>query len=207
MNIYIVRHGETRKDQVFNRDGYPDAELTEIGIVQAQLTGKHLSRVGFDIIYSSDLKRAVQTAEVISSYQYEMKIGIDKQIREIHMGLFHTTSEDQIRKDYPEFYSAYLKKDTDFRYPEGECGEEVLNRTLNFLDSIKLKKFDNICIVCHGGVIRSLFSHFVGLPQYKRFNLYPANCGISLLKFDDKNDNFKVISFNEISHLDANVTF
>lgn len=199
MNIYIIRHGETKKDRVFNLDGYPDAELTKTGLRQAHLTGKHLAKVQFDAIYSSDLKRAVQTAEIISSYQQGLRIGTDKQIREIHMGVFHTSSEDQIRKDYPEFYSEFLKKDTDFRYPEGESGEEVLIRTLNFLESIKLKKLDNICVVCHGGVIRSVISHFLGLPQYKRFNLYPSNCGISLLRYE--NDNFKVISINEISHL------
>jgi len=207
MDIYIVRHGENRKERVFNLDGYPDGELTATGLRQAHLTGKHLSRISFNEIYSSDLKRAIQTAEIISSYQKELQVGIDKQIREIHMGVFHTSSEDQIRKEYPDFYNEFLKKDTDFRYPEGESGEEVLIRTLSFLNSIKGKKVDNICIVCHGGVIRSIISHFIGLPQYKRFNLYPFNCGISLLRYDDKNDNYKVISINEISHLDIDATF
>lgn len=207
MNIYIIRHGETRKDRVFNLDGYPDAELTETGLRQAHLTGKHLSKVRFNAIYSSDLKRAVQTAEIISSYQQELLLEVDKQIREIHMGVFHTNSEEQIRKDHPEFYNEFLKKDTDFKYPEGESGEEVQKRTLNFLESIKFKKLDNVCIVCHGGVIRSVISHFLGLPQSKRFNLYPFNCGISLLRYDDENNNFKVISINEISHLDVYATF
>ena len=157
-------------------------------------------------IYSSDLKRAVQTAEIISSYQQDLHVEINKQIREIHMGVFHTSSEDQIRKDHPEFYNEFLKKDTDFRYPEGESGEEVLLRTLKFLKSIKFKKLDSICIVCYGGVIRSVISHFLGLPQYKRFNLYPFNCGISLLRHDEEDNNFKVITINEISHLDVYAT-
>jgi probable phosphoglycerate mutase len=207
MNIYIVRHGETRRERVCNPDGYPDGELTEIGVKQAHLTGNHLSKVGFNAIYSSDLKRAVQTAEIISRYQQDLHVGVHKQIREIHMGVFHTSSEDQIRIDHPEFYNEYLKRETDFRYPGGESGEEVLIRTLNFIESIKLKKHDNICIVCHGGVIRSLISHFLGLPQSKRFNLYPFNCGVSVLKFDEENDNYKVISVNEIYHLDEYITF
>jgi len=206
MNIYIVRHGETRKDKVFNLDGFPDAELTEVGLKQAHLAGEQLSKVKFDEIYSSDLKRAVQTAQIISSYQQELQVGIDKQIREIHMGVFHTSTEDQIRKDYPEFYNEFLKKESDFRYPNGESGEEVLKRTLIFLETIKTKNLDNICIVCHGGVIRALISDLIGLPQYKRFNLYPYNCGISLLRYDEGN-NFKVISINEISHLGTYGTF
>jgi broad specificity phosphatase PhoE len=207
MNIYIIRHGETKKDLTFNPDGYPDADLTQVGLKQAQITGKHISKVQFDAIYSSDLKRAIQTAEIISSYQKGLQISIDKQLREIHMGVFHTSSEDEIKKDYPEFYNEFLKRETDFRYPSGESGEEVLTRILNFLEPIKYKKFNNICIVCHGGIIRSVISHFLGLPQYKRFNLHPFNCGVSLLKYDNENNTLKVISVNEISHLDMYATF
>lgn len=58
MNIYIIRHGEAKKDSVFNFEGYPDADLTEVGLKQAQLTGKHISTVPFDAIYSSDLKKS-----------------------------------------------------------------------------------------------------------------------------------------------------
>ena len=68
MNIYIIRHGQNTRESVLNFDGYPDAELTEIGLKQAHLTGRHLSKVCFNEIYSSDLKRAVQTSEIISSY-------------------------------------------------------------------------------------------------------------------------------------------
>lgn len=205
MNIYIIRHGETKRDRVFNGDGYPDANLTERGVRQAHLTGEHLSKISFDEIYSSDLNRAIQTAQIISSYQKNHQITIDKQIREIHMGVLHTSSEDQIKSTYPEFYHEFINKNTDFRYPGGESGGDVLTRTLDFLESIKGKKPDNICIVCHGGVIRSVISHLIGLPQYKRFNLYPYNCGISLLKYNG--DNFKVISVNEISHLGVHATF
>lgn len=207
MNIYIVRHGETSKEKVFNLEGYPDAGLTKIGMIQANLTGEHLSKVHFDAIYSSDLQRAQQTAEVILSFQSNQKVTIDKRIREIHMGIFHTSSEDQIRDDYPEFYSSFLKKDTDFRYPDGETGEEVSLRVLEFLNECKSIKRNNICIVCHGGVIRSIISHFLDMPQYKRFNIFPYNCGISLIRFEEEKDNFKVITMNEITHLKEYQTF
>lgn len=98
MNIYIIRHGETRKDRVFNLDGYPDGELTETGLRQAHITGKHLSKIRFNAIYSSDLKRAVQTAEIISSYQQELQLEIDKQIREIHMGVFTPPLKSKLEK-------------------------------------------------------------------------------------------------------------
>lgn len=208
MNVYIVRHGETKQDKIFNEDGFPNAGLTDLGIKQAHLTGQYLSKLHFDAIYSSDLKRALQTAQIIASYQKNiLDINIDKKIREIHMGVFHTSSEDAVMNDYPDFYNEYIKKDSDFNYPGGECGEDVLKRVLSFLQSINYKNFENICIVCHGGVIRSIISYYLGLPQNKRFNIYPYNCGISLLKYDCSINSYKVISINSISHLDSYTTF
>ena len=207
MNIYVIRHGQTNTDGSVNLDGYPDGSLTKVGLTQAHLTGKQLSKVAFNAIYSSDLKRALQTSEIVAGYHQNLQVTIDKQIREINMGVFHTSSSEQVSLDYPEFYAEFLKKATDFRYPKGESGEEVLVRTLNFLKSITLKEDDTLCIVCHGGVIRSLFSYLLGLPQYKRFNLHTFNCGISLLNYNVENSVFKVISINEISHLDIYTTY
>jgi broad specificity phosphatase PhoE len=207
LDIYFVRHGQTRGDRILNIDGYPDAGLTETGLKQAHLTGEKLSKIQFNAIYSSDLKRAVRTAEIISSYQPGLSLEVDKRVREIHMGAFFTSSEDQISVDYPEFYSDFLKKDKDFRYPGGESGQDVLMRSLNFLESIKDKEFENVCIVSHGGVIRSVFSHILGLPQHRRFSLHPINCGVSVLRYDKENNNFKIIAINEFLHLYTYVTF
>ncbi|MTI66996.1 MAG: histidine phosphatase family protein, partial [Firmicutes bacterium] len=107
---------------------------------------------------------------------YSQKNGetLNKCIREIHMGVFHTFSEDQIKSEYPEFYYDYIKKEKDFCYPNAESGEDVQQRVINFLRSFDSKKLKNICVVCHGGVIRSIIAKILELPQYKRFNFYPC---------------------------------
>ena len=108
-------------------------QLTEVGKNQAHLTGKHLSKINFDVIYSSDLKRANETAEIIASYQpSELSVTVDPRIREIDMGIFHTFSEDQVKSNYPKFYTEFLKKEKDFKYPHGESGDDVKNRVLDF---------------------------------------------------------------------------
>ena len=117
------------------------------------------------------------------------------------MGVFHTSSEDQIKDNYPEFYAEFLKKERDFKYPQGESGGEVRDRVLDFLYSIDSSDLNNVCIVSHGGVIRSIIIYLLGLPQHKRFNFYPDNCGINILEYDGKTKNFKVITVNEILHL------
>ena len=70
MRVYLIRHGKKEKERVLNFEGYPDMRLTEIGQKQAYLTGKHLSKISFDAVYSSDLVRANETAEIIKNYQH-----------------------------------------------------------------------------------------------------------------------------------------
>jgi len=195
-----VRHGKKETEKVINQYGYPDQGLANLGIMQAEITGEYLSKIKLDAIFSSDLIRAKQTAESILKYQEVENIIVDPRLREINMGIFHTSTEDEVKKNHPEFHQRFVMKDIDFRYPSGETGEDVKIRVLNFLASIRDLSYRNIVVSCHGGVIRSIFSHFLGLKQHQRFNLHPSNCGISCLEL---NDICRVISINECLHLDG----
>ena len=202
MRIYLIRHGEKEREKVLNSDELPDMKLTQKGVRQAELTGKLLSGVSFDAIYSSDLVRANQTAAIISQYQEKpIAVTIDKRIREIDMGVLHTSTENEIRKKYPKFYDEFMKKDSDFRYPQGESGKELNQRTVSFFNSLDNTEMRNVCVVCHGGVIRALTSHYLGLPVHKRFNIHPDNCGVSILEYDVNLQDFRVITVNETLHL------
>jgi len=198
VNIYFVRHGKKEAQKVLNQSGYPDQGLTELGMEQAEITGAYLAEMKIDAIYSSDLIRAIQTAESIAKHQKTDDIITDKRLREINMGIFHTSTEDEVRNEHPEFYQKFMIKDVDFRYPDGETGEDVKNRILSFLDDVKELPYKSIVVSCHGGVIRSIFSHFLGLEQHKRFNIHPSNCGISCLEY---NESFRIRSINESLHL------
>lgn len=198
MHIYFVRHGKKEAQKVLNQFGYPDQGLTDLGVRQAEVTGKYLADIKLDAIYSSDLVRAMQTAESIIKHQDVEEIITDQRLREINMGIFHTSTEDEVKNQHPDFYQNFMVKDIDFRYPDGETGEEVKNRVLSFLDEVKELPYENIVVSCHGGVIRSIFSHFLGLKQHMRFNIHPSNCGISCLKY---NGSFRIVSINESLHL------
>lgn len=209
MKVYLIRHGETVKDRMYNDDGYPDPILTELGVKQAQMTGEYLSKIQFDAIYSSDLRRAFDTAKTITDYQNKIEVITDKRIREINMGILHTLNNEQAKYKYPDFYEEFMKKETDFIYPEGESGEILIKRVLSFieiLDVIEMKDC-NVCIVCHGGVIKSVMSHYLGLSQSNRFKLPVCNCGISILEYDYDRDILRPLAINEVSHLGENYTF
>lgn len=201
MNIYFIRHGNKNKEVTINQFGYPDQELSEMGIQESKVTGKHLSSIKFDAIYSSDLIRTKQTADLIAQYQEIKDIIIDERLREINMGIFHTSTEDEVKDLYPEFYKEYVNKEVDFTYLNGECGNDVRLRVSNFLSDVILKPYKNVAVVCHGGVIRSIFCYLLGMEQHKRFRINPSNCGISCIQYIE---DFKVITINEILHLISN---
>lgn len=77
------------------------------------------------------------------------------------MGVFHTSTEDEIKKNYPDSYTKFLNKNIDFTCPNGESGRYIRLSVMNFLSEVIDKPYDRVAIICHGGVIRSILCHFL----------------------------------------------
>lgn len=201
MNIYLIRHGQTNLNRDGKYQGAADKEINEFGRQQAELLGIRLKKYNIDIIYSSDLKRVVQTTEIINKH-INSETFIKEELREINMGEWDTLSveERSIRnKEYAKKWSKHLE---DLPYPGGECGEDVWKRANKVIEEILDGIHHNVVIVTSGGTIAILLSKFMGLEQQKRFNMEIDNCSISIVKCDDKNKNITVKCINDTGHLD-----
>jgi len=198
MRIYFIRHGDKQRTREVSAFGYSDQPLNELGIRQANITAEHLHQIRLDAVYASDLVRAQQTAEIIASYQQNVYVQTDARLREIDMGVFHTLTREEVQAQYPQFYQVYQRRDTDYTYPGGENGEQAAARMLSFLHDLIKQPYENAAVVCHGGIIHSIFCYFLGMPQHQRFKIKSSNCGISRL---DYSDGFKIHSINETGHL------
>src|SRR5690242_5784438 len=86
MRLIAVRHGETEWNVELREMGHLDSALTPIGIQQAEALGHRLKKLGFDALYSSDLGRAIQTAEIIATI-CEKRVHLHAGLRERHMGV------------------------------------------------------------------------------------------------------------------------
>ena len=84
MNIYLLRHGQTNINRHGKYQSAVDKDLNEVGRRQAELLGKRLKNHSIDILYSSDLKRVVETSEIINKY-INSEIIVKKEFREIDM--------------------------------------------------------------------------------------------------------------------------
>ena len=150
MNIYVVRHGQTEWNVLKKMQGSADIPLNEKGIEQARQTKQNLENTNIDIIFSSPLIRAKQTAEIINEERH-LNIIFDDRLRERNYGEFEGTSKSSF--NYNDFW-AYGKN---LKYNKAENVQDFFKRIYNFLDDIKVKYSDkNILIVCHAGVVKAI---------------------------------------------------
>lgn len=148
--IYFVRHGLDDERYI---GGYSDVKLLDIGIKQIEEMSKWLVLQNFDIrkIYSSDIVRATESADIIAKY-LNLCILIDKQFREQNKGLLNGMDRLLAIEKYSEHV---FNIDINFRYPEGESLNDLYLRVKKLLSNIS--NYDNSLIVTHRGVINMIY--------------------------------------------------
>ena len=198
MEIYLIRHGEAfpASSEYFCEEKQTmNPPLTPKGIEQARKLSSRLKEVKFDKIYVSDLDRAMQTANILTSV-INAEIVISEQFREIDMGEIFKKSWSA----FPELYAKWSLHEEDIPYPNGENGADVWHRCKQEIDNITALNYNRIAIVSHGGTIRSIVCGVLGIPQQKRFyfGMPPENASISIVYYKEE---FFLHTFNDYSHL------
>lgn len=172
--IIIVRHGQTdwNKEKIYQ--GRKDIELNNTGLNQAKILKNELKDIKFDYVFSSPLKRALKTAQIITN----QKIKIDQRLTERCNGEF----EGRYINDCPSDYDFNNPLDTRYGI---ETVDKFKNRILSFLDELKTKYANkNILIVTHSGVILYIREYFEGPPKNNDFiNYKTKNCEV--LKYNN----------------------
>lgn len=206
MRIYLIRHG--RQDSTACNANTP---LSSVGKIQAELLGERLVGYGIDGLYSSDLIRAVETAQIayetmqkLSENKIKLEHRIRPGIREFDFGDLTGKSGDVVRKFYDEYYQSHEPFVEDFAYPGGENGTQVIERAMPVIDEIIHCGHKNVAVVLHGGTIRALLSKLFMDDVAKRlhFGISLENCGITELKYYEDRQHFYLERFNDYGHLE-----
>ncbi len=158
--LYIVRHGETNTNLNHIIQGQSDSSLNETGKLQAKKISQRLKNIKFDNVFSSDLLRTKETAEIIA-LERKLKVETTKALRERRWGHLEGKSTKIIYNI--EEIKRKLSKEEGFRYklfPDVESDEEIASRMLTYLREIAVAYIDKtILVVSHGGVMRILLDH------------------------------------------------
>ena len=156
--VFLFRHGETDFNREHRFQGHLDIPLNAEGKRQAALLESPLTRLGCEEILSSDLIRAVETAQ-IATQPLGLKIYTHKGLREAYLGEAQGLTTAEIATQFGESLVAKWRSpfatDADVSYPGGETGKEVLARVLSAMqEHLSVTSANRIGVATHGGVIR-----------------------------------------------------
>jgi len=197
--VIIVRHGETEWNIANIRQGHLDSPLTAAGIAQAKALAQRLSCERFRLIYSSDLGRAMHTAQIIAAATRH-EIVSDPRLRERHLGIFQGLSSDAIKERFPQEYKLHRTLGPDYVIPEGESVRQQVARNLAYLNEIAAKHLgEAIVVITHGGVLSGLFRHTFSIPfeAPRRFEF--TNAGLNVFLYEE--GNWFLQTWGDLSHL------
>jgi alpha-ribazole phosphatase len=173
--LILIRHGETDWNTEGRWQGQADVPLNETGWRQAQQIAHSLQSAGIAAIYSSDLQRARQTAQVLAD-STGLPLHLDKRLREIHQGDWQGLLFSEIQKRYAQAYQDRRRDPLNFASPGGEPVAAVRERVLAAAQEI-IRRHPNatVAVVSHGFVLAVLIAHLRGLPFDLVWDLIPGN--------------------------------
>lgn len=192
--LYVIRHGETVNAEPKRYKGTIDVPLSANGISQMAMTAAYLEKIvlerapgkGLAAVYTSDLSRAGQSAEVLAG-RFRLKPVVHESLRERHFGRWEGMSFDEIKEKYPMEFQAWKKNPLASSPVDGESTAQVKARVIPAVDEI-IQEYLNkqIAIVAHGGVNRVILCHYLGIPLEHIFRIEQGNGAISIIEFSDE---------------------
>lgn len=201
--LYLIRHGQSAGNAEGRFGGHSPTPLSPLGIQQAELTAQFLAKEKISAIYSSDLLRAVQTAEPLAKL-LSQEIITTPDFRERHVGVLEGLTFDEAKEQYPEDYYALVNRKISHVITNGESYRQLLNRSMKALRKI-LREYrgKKIVIYSHTGAICFMTLNLLGAIHRKTYNppwLVTSNCGINRFEFRGRN-NTRLLSINDTRHL------
>ncbi|HZD61054.1 MAG TPA: histidine phosphatase family protein [Anaerolineae bacterium] len=198
MRLYLVRHGETELNRQFRFIGRTDVGLSSIGREQAMTLADRLKKEDITAVYSSNLRRAIQTAETIAQ---PLSVAVKQiaDLREIDFGNWEGMTYDEIDIADHEHFHAWIADQTVVPIPGGESWQHFEHRVKNAIMSVIMDEREgNIIVVSHGGPIKLLMTYFHGDDSEYFKSFWPSPRGLSIVEITGNTMN--VLLENDISH-------
>lgn len=186
MKIWVTRHGQTNLNKQKLMQGLTDEPLNETGLAQAKNAAEKVKDIHFDAVYASPLNRAIVTAATIAGID-RSEVIVDKRIIEVDFGKYE-------KKKYTllgPMMSLYWAVPEVFHRPKTvESVESMVARSQEFLKEIEAKDYENVLVVCHGGIIRALCGYLEDRKNGIKWRPKPKNCEIRVYESVDGSHKF-----------------
>jgi broad specificity phosphatase PhoE len=182
--ILLARHAETEWNRQRRFQGHADPGLSEEGRAQAEALSDRVADTRVDAIYSSDLRRAVETAEIVAD-RLGLPVDKDPGLREIDVGEWSGLTWPEIERLYPE--GVVRHRERGHGWEQGESYEEMAERALAALRRIA-RRHDGgrVLVIAHGGTMRAIAAHVesMGIAEHRRAAGGVGNCELREFQVD-----------------------
>jgi alpha-ribazole phosphatase len=179
MRLFLTRHGQTDWNIAGRYQGQSDVPLNQAGQWQAEQIANRLSRETIHAIYSSDLSRAVDTAQKIANMQKENPtFQKDSRWRELSFGDWEGLTYKEMSAHSPDLFSRWMVDPENISTPNGETLIQLSERVKSVFDEIKNNHQDQtVLVVGHSGSLQTLLAATLGveLNRYWQFRISQAS--------------------------------
>lgn len=197
--VIFIRPGETQWNRLGRWQGLVAVPLNDHGREQAERLAKFVRPTGIKSLYTSDLRRALDTAQILANV-LNLQPVLDARLRERHIGIWQGLTQAEVMAWYPEEYQALVSNPNEYQIPGGESRVQVAARMKAAFDDIMARTDDEdtVGIVTHTTAIRALFG--VLMPEIDALSMQFRNMSVTSLARED-NGTWRITQRNDVTHL------
>ncbi len=199
--LLLLRHGRSEMNAEHRVQGWLDSPLDEVGRAQAQAVARRLRQEEMEVLYTSTLRRARETAEIITGV-LNVPLVADERLRECDVGAIAGLNNKEIEARFPEWVQRWRETGGLAPPPGAEQPEVFWGRVVEAFDEIVGRHSGEVVgVVTHGGVLGTYLSHLVGVVRKGRSPFSLGNCSLSIVEFDTVG--FRIRLVNDQYHLEG----
>lgn len=200
--LLLARHGQTDWNETHRFQGQADTPLNETGLAQATALGKRLAGEPIEQIYSSDLQRALITAQAVAG-AHDCPITAEPRLREMSFGAWEGLTYQQIESQHPEILQRWQDDMLTVTPPGGENLLEVAERVASAVAEIlSAHPGQRVLLVAHGGPLQVLICQAFGLSPAQFWQFYLSPASLSEVRFYPAGPILNAL--NDTCHLEGN---
>lgn len=197
--LVLIRTGETDWNKQGRWQGWVANPLNDHGRQQVQALANYVRHIGMGVLYASDLRRAVETAEHLTA-KLDFDAVLDSRWRERDIGRWQGMTLDEIRAWYPDEFQALQADPYGFRVPGGESRADVQRRVRFALDdALALESVETVGVITHSTAIRALLDALV--PGHSLSGVVIGNSSVTTLARDGSI--WHLVAANDLAHLEG----
>ena len=199
--FYFIRHGETAWNKKGIYQGWTDIELSEEGLMQAELLRKRFCHLHVDAVYSSPLKRAIATAQAVAKPS-GIAVIKDEHFKEINFGEWEGSSVPELAEKYGKTFQDFFNDPFSHPFPgEGSFSSVTKRAMAGYQEILERHQGQTVAIVSHGGLLRVLIMAILGMDKSFYRKTWLSNTAISTIDIHEDGSPL-LLTLNDKAHLE-----